>query len=67
MGIGNNWRKLYKKVKEYGNNTKHLNRYLQWKDLVQVLSGRKGIDRDLQNSILMELENKKSGEMFFVY
>lgn len=53
-GIGNNWRKLYDKIDNHEGNTKHIERYLLWKDLVEAINGRKGIDKDLQVSINTE-------------
>jgi len=55
-GIGNNWRKLYEKIDNYEGNKKHIERYLLWKDLVEAINGRKGIDKDLQVSINTEKE-----------
>ncbi|KAL4125832.1 hypothetical protein QTP88_010072 [Uroleucon formosanum] len=55
-GIGNNWRKLYDKIDNHEGNKKHIERYLLWKDLVEAINGRKGIDKDLQISINTEKE-----------
>ncbi|XP_060845261.1 zinc finger MYM-type protein 1-like [Rhopalosiphum padi] len=55
-GIENNWRKLYDKIDNHEGNTKHIERYLLWKDLVEAINGRKGIDKDLQVSINTEKE-----------
>lgn len=55
-GIGNNRRKLYDKIDNHEGNKKHIERYLLWKDLVEAINGRKGIDKDLQISINTEKE-----------
>lgn len=53
-GIGNSWRKLYEKVDNHERNKKHLENYVLWKDSIQAINGRKGIDKDLQSSITAE-------------